>query len=155
NTSTIKLLPAKEPRLAGVNSFGFGGTNAHVVISDPDPVKAVDAPAKVEPGLFVVSAHTASALSKLLEQYEERLSDADAKQAALMVSAAPANREALRHRFAVAAKDADGVRKAIEAHLAGEASAGEIGEAPLAAAKIAFVFSGNGAQWAGMGVDAY
>lgn len=155
NTSTIKLLPAKEPRLAGVNSFGFGGTNAHVVISDPDPVKAVDAPAKVEPGLFVVSAHTASALSKLLEQYEERLSDADAKQAALIVSAAPANREALRHRFAVAAKDVDGVRKAIEAHLAGEASAGEIGEAPLSAAKIAFVFSGNGAQWAGMGVDAY
>jgi acyl transferase domain-containing protein/NADPH:quinone reductase-like Zn-dependent oxidoreductase/acyl carrier protein len=155
NTSTIKLLPAKEPRLAGINSFGFGGTNAHVVISDPDPVKAIQASAKTETGLFVASAHTASALSDLLKQYEERLTEVDAKEAALIVSAAAANREALRHRFAVGAKDSDGVRKAIEAYLAGEASAGEVGEAPLSPAKIAFVFSGNGAQWAGMGVDAY
>ncbi len=44
---------------------------------------------------------------------------------------------------------------AIDAHLAGENSIGETGEVPGQAVKIAFVFSGNGSQWAGMGVEAY
>ena len=154
NTSPIKLLPAKEPRFAGVNSFGFGGTNAHVVISDPERQAPIEPP-RSESALFVASAHSASALSKLLEDYRDRLAAASPSDARRVVAAAAANREALRHRFAVEAKDADGVLNAIEAHIAGEASQGERGEAPAQAAKIAFVFSGNGAQWAGMGVEAY
>lgn len=154
NTSPVKLLPAKEPRFAGINSFGFGGTNAHVVISDPERLAPLDPP-RSESALFVATAHSASALSKLLEDYRDRLSQASSDEARRVVSASAANREALRHRFAVEAKDADGVLKALEAHLTGEASQGERGEAPAQAAKIAFVFSGNGAQWAGMGVEAY
>jgi len=154
NTSAVKLLPAKEARFAGINSFGFGGTNAHVVISDPERLAPLDPP-KSEGALFVASAHTASALSRLLEDYRNRLSGAGADRARRLVGAAAANREALRHRFAVEARDSDGVLAAIEAHLSGEASQGERGEAPAQSAKIAFVFSGNGAQWAGMGVEAY
>ncbi|MFB9951063.1 type I polyketide synthase [Rhizobium puerariae] len=154
NTSAVKLLPAKEARFAGVNSFGFGGTNAHVVIGDPERLSPPD-PAKGEGALFVASAHTVSALSKLLEDYRSCLSAARPDKARRIIGAAAANREVLRHRFAVEAKDSDGVLQAIEAHLAGEASQGERGEAPAQSAKIAFVFSGNGAQWAGMGVEAY
>jgi acyl transferase domain-containing protein/NADPH:quinone reductase-like Zn-dependent oxidoreductase/acyl carrier protein/short-subunit dehydrogenase len=155
NTSAVKLLPGKEPRLAGINSFGFGGTNAHVVISDPEPVRPAEAPAKGETPLFLASAHTASALSKLLADYRDRLQEAEPAEMRRMIAATGANREALRHRFAVQAKDGQGVLDAIEAHLAGESSLGERGEAPAQATKIAFVFSGNGAQWAGMGAEAY
>ena len=154
NTSAVKLLPAKEIRFAGINSFGFGGTNAHVVISDPERLAPLDPP-KGESSLFVASAHTTSALSQLLEDYRERLAAAAPDHARRVISATAANRETLRHRFAVEAKDTDGVLRAIEAHLSGETSQGERGEAPSQAAKIAFVFSGNGAQWAGMGVEAY
>lgn len=154
NTSAVKLLPAKEARFAGVNSFGFGGTNAHVVISDPERLAPPDSP-KTEGSLFVASAHTTSALSKLLEDYRARLSASKPEQARRVIRASAANREILRHRFAVEARDSEGVLRAIEAHLAGEASQGERGEAPAQSAKIAFVFSGNGAQWAGMGVEAY
>lgn len=158
STSPVQLLRAKEPRFAGINSFGFGGTNAHVVISDPEqaaPVESQREAHRSEAGLFVASAHTASALSRLLEDYRLRLSEAKPQEARLVLDAAAANREAMRHRFAVEAKDGETVVKAIEALLAGEPSQGERGEALAQNARIAFVFSGNGAQWAGMGVAAY
>jgi acyl transferase domain-containing protein/NADPH:quinone reductase-like Zn-dependent oxidoreductase/acyl carrier protein len=155
NTSTIELLPAKQARFAGINSFGFGGTNAHVVISDPDPVAPPEPQLRGEGIVFAVSAHTASALSTMLEDYRARLEDAEAKEARQIVASTAANREPMRHRFAARAKDSAAVLAAIDAHLAGKSSAGEVGEAPAQAAKIAFVFSGNGSQWAGMGVAAY
>ena len=155
NTSTIELLPAKQARFAGINSFGFGGTNAHVVISDPDPIAPPEPPIRGEGVVFAVSAHTASALSTLLEDYRTRLETAEPKEARQIVASAAANREPMRHRFAARAKDSAAVLAAIDAHLAGKNSVGEAGEAPAQAAKIAFVFSGNGSQWAGMGVGAY
>jgi acyl transferase domain-containing protein/NADPH:quinone reductase-like Zn-dependent oxidoreductase/acyl carrier protein len=155
NTSTIELLPAKQARFAGINSFGFGGTNAHVVISDPDPIAPPEPPIRGEGVVFAVSAHTASALSTLLEDYRTRLEGAEPKEARQIVASAAANRGPMRHRFAARAKDSTAVLAAIDAHLAGKSSVGEAGEAPAQAAKIAFVFSGNGSQWAGMGVGAY
>ncbi|MFK0163914.1 beta-ketoacyl synthase N-terminal-like domain-containing protein [Rhizobium sp. NPDC090279] len=155
NTSTIELMPAKQARFAGINSFGFGGTNAHVVISDPDPIAPPEPPIRGEGVVFAVSAHTASALSTLLEEYRARLETAEPKEARQIVASAAANREPMRHRFAARAKDSAAVLAAIDAHLEGKNSVGEAGEAPAQAAKIAFVFSGNGSQWAGMGVGAY
>ncbi|MDL2400866.1 type I polyketide synthase [Rhizobium mayense] len=155
NTSAIELLPAKRPRFAGINSFGFGGTNAHVVIGDPDPIAPPEPQMRGDGTIFVASAHTASALSKLLDDYRTRLEDAEPKEARQIIASSAANREPMRHRFAAKAKDSVAVLAAINAHLAGESSVGEIGEVPGQAAKIAFVFSGNGSQWAGMGVEAY
>ncbi|MEZ2220993.1 type I polyketide synthase [Rhizobium sp. RCC_161_2] len=155
NTSAIELLPAKRPRFAGINSFGFGGTNAHVVISDPDPVAPPEPQMRGDGAVFVASAHTASALSRLLEDYKSSLTRAEPKEARQIVASAAANREPMRHRFAAKAKDSAAVLAAIDAHLSGESSVGETGEVPGQAIKIAFVFSGNGSQWAGMGVEAY
>ncbi|WP_337270264.1 SDR family NAD(P)-dependent oxidoreductase [Oryzifoliimicrobium ureilyticus] len=155
NTSAIELLPARAARFAGVNSFGFGGTNAHVVISDPDPIAPPEPQIKGDMPIFMVSAHSASALENLLQAYKDKLATASAKEARQMVSSAAANRDGMRYRFAVKARDADSVASAISAHLAGETSAGERGETTGHATRIAFVFSGNGSQWAGMGADAY
>ncbi|NLR95698.1 SDR family NAD(P)-dependent oxidoreductase [Rhizobium sp. P38BS-XIX] len=155
NTSAIELLPAKQARFVGINSFGFGGTNAHVVISDPDPVAPPEPQLRGEGVVFAASAHTASALTRLLEDYKVRLAQAEPKEARQIIASAAANREPMRHRFAARAKDSASVLEAIESHLAGKNSVGEAGEAPMQATKIAFVFSGNGSQWAGMGVGAY
>jgi acyl transferase domain-containing protein/NADPH:quinone reductase-like Zn-dependent oxidoreductase/acyl carrier protein/short-subunit dehydrogenase len=155
NTSAIKLLPAKEPRLAGVNSFGFGGTNAHVVIGDPEPVSQVDATAKGDNSIFLASAHSANALRALLEDYKALLEQSTPARTRQIVAATTANRDPMRYRFAVDTRRDEGVLQAIATHLSGDSSEGERGEAPTHAGKIAFVFSGNGAQWAGMGVEAY
>ncbi len=156
NMQAIKLLPGKGNRLAGINSFGFGGANAHVVIGDPEPAEAPEVPAKSDNNtLFLASAHSASALTSLLESYKSALERADVAKARQIVAASAANRDPMRHRFAVEAKSEDRVLRAIEAHLTGTASEGERGEAPGHVGKLAFVFAGNGAQWAGMGVEAY
>lgn len=153
----VVLAKSDRPRLAGINSFGFGGANAHVVIADPKGAVATDTskPAKdASPRLLMVSAHTADSLKGLLATYRDRLAQAESEEAAAaIVAAASANRSALRHRFVVTAERALAI-EAIDAHLAGAESLAETGEALSRDPKVALVFSGNGAQWAGMGLEA-
>ncbi len=152
----ILLERSDRPRLAGVNSFGFGGANAHVVLSDPQA--GVDQRAGDDQGetpVFLASAHTAESLRGLLEGYRERLEEASsATEKRAIVAAAGANRSAMRHRF-VMRGSAESVSETISAYLAGAGHGiAEIGEATARDPKVALVFSGNGAQWAGMGLDA-
>lgn len=150
----LELLRSHRPRLAGINSFGFGGTNAHVVISDPLPQADNDDRVDTD-RYFMASAHTQTALDELLREYRDRLSHGGPETAQSLLSAAAAGRTPLRHRFVARRKDVREVVSAIDHRLAGQAAAGSaIGEAPVGEARIAFLFSGNGAQWAGMGIDA-
>ncbi|MFC3161867.1 type I polyketide synthase [Ciceribacter thiooxidans] len=152
----ILLEKRDRPRLAGINSFGFGGANAHVVISDPQ--LSLQQRASDDQGdapVFLASAHTIESLRGLLEGYSERLKKApSAAEKSAIVAAAGANRSAMRHRF-VMRGSADSVSDTISAYLAGVGrGVAEVGEATTRDPKVALVFSGNGAQWAGMGLEA-
>ncbi|MDX3928628.1 MAG: type I polyketide synthase [Shinella sp.] len=151
----LELLRGRHPRLAGINSFGFGGTNVHVVISDPEPRPS--APRDTERSrYFMASAHTANALERLLEDYKSRLDELPVEAADALVNAAGAGHTPMRHRFVARADRGAEVRNAIKDYLATKASGvAEIGETPVGEAQTAFVFSGNGAQWAGMGIEAF
>ncbi|WP_411033328.1 SDR family NAD(P)-dependent oxidoreductase [Shinella sp. BYT-45] len=157
-TSTpLPLLRSQRPRLAGINSFGFGGTNAHVVISDPLFRRGAPAAEGVAGGdYFMVSAHTESALRTLLEDYRNTLAGIPNQAAAQsLVAAAAAGRTPLRYRFVAQGRKPRDVVAGIDDHLAGRGGpVAAVGEAPVGEPRVAFLFSGNGAQWAGMGVDA-
>lgn len=154
NTAALEILPSEQPRLAGVNSFGFGGTNAHVVISDPAP-GVWHSDVNTAGNFFYVSAHTASALKSLLYEYQQRLTIAPAEALAVIASAA-ANRSPLRHRFVAKGELVSDILDAIGLHLDTPSSGqGEEGQLPASVVNIAFVYAGNGAQWAGMGTAAY
>lgn len=152
----IELLRGKRARLAGINSFGFGGANAHVVISDPEPPQE-DRSRNTSAGqVFLASAHTLNSLEELLKSYKATFSKAAKDEARAIIAASGANRTHMRHRFVVRSDRPEDIVRAISSHLEKPASdIGETGEAAAKNAKVAFVFSGNGSQWAGMGVEAF
>ncbi|MDP4023264.1 SDR family NAD(P)-dependent oxidoreductase [Methylobacterium sp. NEAU 140] len=142
-------------RFAGVNSFGFGGTNAHVVVTDPDlapaAAKADGAPAQV----LLLSAQTRAALNELALDYAERFEGKPAEVGAVAAAVAH-RRERMPARLAIALDGKADVAATLRAVGEGEdAQDAFTGTAVDRAAEVAFVYSGNGSQWAGMGREAY
>lgn len=137
-------------RLVGINSFGFGGTNAHLVVADPALVQKKVAQI---PSYFMISAHTEQALDNLLADYAIRLSATDSLD---VLAASGANGDPYRHRYVATSANADSVRHDLTKYLAGGTlSQGVRAEALVPRANLAFAFAGNGSQWAGMALDAY
>lgn len=151
--------PASYERLvAGVSSFGFSGTNAHVVLEEPPRDVAVD-PANVAPGrgsqLLVLSARDEPALRDLAELYCSALADTAVPLADLCFTAS-AGRAHFPHRLAVRGTSATAMRADLEAWLQGK-SPPRLTRATVAASppRIAFLFPGQGPQYAGMGRALY
>lgn len=94
---------APHPRIAGVNAFGFGGSNAHVVLEEP-PASTNDASAAGprRPRLLPLSARTDQALHELIERYNQFLRD-DPPAWADICHTAAARREHYDCRLAVLA----------------------------------------------------
>ena len=152
--------PAKhKASVIGVNSFGFGGTNAHVVLdAAPEPVTAVSAPGAASGRsayLLPISARSPEALKALAEAYRD-LADAPDSDTATPVAdlayAAGVRRSQLENRLALTVDSNDKVSEHLKAFLDGDPSPGlASGRSPNRPPKLAFVFSGMGPQWQGMG----
>lgn len=154
-SEAVELAPSDKPRLAGVNSFGFGGTNAHAVIADPEQTEAAEDTTPLAAPL-VISARSKAALKDLAKAYAEKLAGADDKEAAKLIVSAAHGRDLLAERLVISAASAAEKAEILAAFAAEEDAPKAItGDALRPSEKIGFVFSGNGAQWAGMGRDAY
>ncbi|NHV27425.1 type I polyketide synthase [Burkholderia sp. D-99] len=149
------------PLSVGVNSFGFGGTNAHVILTEA-PAANEASPAAPEPvhaqlSPLVLSARSANALGALAGRYLAALDNGGDWQA--LAAAGARRRQWLEHRAIVAPADVAEGRAALAA-LAQAAPEGlpacvATGQAPADAVRTALVFSGNGCQWVGMGNELY
>ncbi|MEU3751111.1 type I polyketide synthase, partial [Streptomyces narbonensis] len=150
------------PRRAGVSAFGVGGTNAHVVLeeapaSEQAPVSegtaASDGTPAVEPSAdggvvpWIVSAKTPAALDAQigrLAAYADARTDLDPAVAA---RALVDGRTAMEHRAVAIGDSREALRDALrmpEGLVRGTSS--DVG-------RVAFVFPGQGTQWAGMGAE--
>jgi acyl transferase domain-containing protein/NADPH:quinone reductase-like Zn-dependent oxidoreductase/acyl carrier protein len=151
------LLPDTARGCAGVNSFGFGGTNAHVIIA---PGRESNEPAaqrrKSGSDVFALSAASKPALVALAQNYSERLSNLSDQEVATTASAIGHRRDFLSNRLVISAKRREDVLEALEAFTAGsEHPQLDAGTAIGKELPIAFVYSGNGSSWVGMGISAY
>ena len=144
--------PAGRPRRAAVSSFGFGGTNCHLVLEEHVRPTAA---AAAEPLPFVVSAPTPALLGRYLGQLQHALTDGLAARASV---ADVATTLALRTRERAAVGFVASTRAELLARLAdaervvaGTPVGGiSFSAAPLADPRVAFLFPGQGAQAVGV-----
>jgi acyl transferase domain-containing protein len=141
-------------KYAGVSAFGMSGSNVHVVLGDAPAVP--DVPAD-PPGLFVlpVSARSAHAVSELAQAYAKQI-EADASVYDICFSAG-VRRTHHSHRVAVVGRDARELAEGLrELASGGRADGVVVGQLPVREApRVAFVFPGQGSQWAGMGRELF
>ncbi|WP_406335968.1 SDR family NAD(P)-dependent oxidoreductase [Streptomyces sp. NBC_00203] len=149
-----KARPLSGKRLvAGVNSFGFGGANAHVVLSAAPKAYDRSRPGCAGPLPLVVSARTPQALEAAAVRWAEHLEDLVPD--AFYDTAYTACRRQARyeHRFALLAEDPSAAARALRQVARGEPARGTARAVGVERGRIGLVFSGNGSQWAGMGAE--
>ncbi|MGW5682992.1 type I polyketide synthase [Nonomuraea sp. NPDC003754] len=134
------------PRRAGVSSFGIGGTNAHIVMEQAPPA-AVPTTQPRPAHLLQLSARTPTALEAAVRRLADRLDGAEIDLADVAFTLRKGRRE-MTHRAAVVAADAaDAVAALRDARRLVKGKAGK--------PRVAWLFSGQGAQYAGMGAQLY
>lgn len=145
-----------EVLIAGVNSFGFSGTNAHVILErhleDEYAVPTFGVPTQV----LCLSAQTPQALGQLAQKYANRLTKAESAQLGAICHTAYAGRAHFRHRLALLGGAQSKMLQEIKNYLAGEASPDCLVDVVHSRRpRIAFLFTGQGSQYWGMGRDLF
>jgi len=144
------------PRLAGVTSFGIGGTNVHVILeAAPAPAPT---PAAIErpQQLLTLSAKTEPALQQLAALYRDYLDQQPATRLADLCFTANAGRTHFEQRLAISADTVATLQEQLAAFTTGQPGAlTQGGRTAKAAPKLAFLFTGQGAQYVGMGRELY
>jgi iturin family lipopeptide synthetase A len=141
------------PRRAAVSSFGIGGTNAHVVLEEftatgnkfPEPGDLADSG---EPLLFVLSAKTTGSLEQTLEAYQKFLQNEEQVNLHDMAYTLQMAREHYACRKYMVFAGQNELREGITGGRLKEATG-------LQRKEIVFVFTGQGSQYAKMGLGLY
>jgi acyl transferase domain-containing protein len=163
----LEAWPATEgPAVAGVHAYGFGGTNAHVVLEEAprsdvgcrraDRDVADEAP---RAQLLAISAAHPRSLEALAGSYRELLRAADGEGFSLgkLCQAAALHRSHHDHRLTVTGSTGREIADRLDQFLAGGASPGVSDGAGAQGrrTRTAFLFTGQGAQYAAMGQALY
>ena len=170
----------EEPRLAGVSSFGFGGTNAHTILEEApkqvksrsrsvgfaeSPLAPLNNESKVKSEdfserpfhIFTLSAKCEKALQELAQRYQEFLGNNSTASIADICFTANTGRSHFNHRFAIVTESVLQLREQLSI-------ASTFGETPglvsgllsrRKSPKIAFLFTGQGSQYVDMGRELY
>ena len=159
-TELTDLPETDQPAIGGVNSFGAGGTNAHLVLEQykqpkvvpPSPAYRTGRPQTEEVCLFTLSGQSEQALKANATRYAEFLITTEASLANICFTA-QTRRAHHQHRLSVAARTKAELREKLLAFLQDETRPGmhaqkhKKGHVP----KVGFIFSGQGPQWFAMG----
>ncbi|OON27078.1 type I polyketide synthase, partial [Micromonospora sp. Rc5] len=139
------------PRRAAVSSFGMSGTNTHLILEQPEAADTATAADRPEPPAPVLlTGRTRTALRRQAEQWSRYVADA-APHPADVAWSSVTSRSPLEHRAVVLADDTDGLLAALTALADDRHAPGLVTGAAAERGAVAFLYSGQGAQRAGMG----
>ena len=150
----VALEPFEGRLVAGICNYGFGGTNAHVILRADDRAVARSSVSanstSSAPRLFMISAASKPALAARATQIGKLL--ADDVNVDLVAGALAHQQETFSHRLVIPMRRRAELPALLGAfHIDGEAT----GIAAQGDRKTTFVFSGNGCQFSEMGRAAY
>ncbi len=153
-----------QPRLAGVSSFGFSGTNAHLILSDAVGVTVKATVTQEHPVyMLTISAKNKEALAELADKYVDYLEDNPQASLADLCFTANTGRAHFSHRLALLAESTAQVQEQLRAfgehnHKSAYKLSNKLMSGQISAEhkpKIAFLFTGQGAQYINMGRQLY
>ena len=149
---TMQSLPRTElPHVAGISSFGVGGTNAHVIVEEAPILDTGVGEGEISgPFLLPLSAQSPKALSAVVDRWIQFIGDTKFSAAALCASAGE-RRSHYDCRLAVIGDTTGELRDRLQTFASGGPSPSVVTGQRAASARLGFVFSGQGPQWYAMG----
>lgn len=144
-----------DPAIAGVSSFGFGGTNVHLIVREADPLEQArqlhftDTQCRLLP----LSANSHKDLQALVGSFHKIIAADKSIKFYDLCYAASLRRSQFNYRLAVIGNSLEELSTGLQAFMTGTPDPNLLlgAMAPERQPKLAFVFSGQGGQWYGMG----
>jgi acyl transferase domain-containing protein/NADPH:quinone reductase-like Zn-dependent oxidoreductase/acyl carrier protein len=142
------------PRIAGISSFGFAGTNAHVILEEAPaaaaPVAAAPEPTDRRFSILPVSARTPEALVQIADQYRSWIAEHPEATLADVCLTAGVGRAHFEHRAALVVNSKESGSELLGALADDRPAPGLVRGVSDAPPKTAWLFTGQGSQYPGM-----
>ncbi len=138
-------------RIACVGAFGLSGTNCHAVVEEPPPVTEMDVPEDCPAFVLPLSARNEKSARELAARFADHLDRHPGDRLDDVCRTAGSGRSHFQHRLVVTAQNREEMRDRLTAAAAGAQSPGVIENASSRAPLLAFLFTGQGSQYARMG----
>lgn len=150
-------------RRAGINGFGFGGSNAHIIIEEYKPDKQERQENEEKQGInyiLKVSTKSEKSLNEQIKKYAELVKKCDDNAFGDLVYSADRGRADFEYRFAVVGSTKEQILQRMESFIQGEEPEGvftSFGDKNIfrKERKLAFMFTGQGSQYVNMGKSLY
>jgi pimaricinolide synthase PimS1 len=151
-----------QPRRAGISAFGISGTNAHLILEEA-PARSPEEGGAEEPRErtplagetpFVLSAKTEPALRAQAGRLAGHLRQNPGLDLADVAYSLATTRASLEHRAVAVGTGVEQLLDALDALAAGSSSA-DVHLAKAQSGRLAYLFTGQGSQRAGMGAELY
>ncbi|WP_232236812.1 type I polyketide synthase [Micromonospora globosa] len=147
------------PRRSAVSSFGVSGTNAHTILEQapaPQPAPSAAAPVVERPVVPVpLSARDAAGLAAQAARWAARIAADETLRPLDVAFSSVISRSTLDHRAVVHATGREDLLAGLRALAAGQPSGAVVAGQAGGRGSLAVLFSGQGAQRAGMGRELY
>jgi len=156
-TEAMPWTSGDKARIAGISAFSFGGTNAHIVVED-FRMKVADAPSSFNRPLHLLtlSAKTEAALKQSAERYAGYMAEHTDEDIWDICFTANTGRSHFNHRLAIMAESSEQAKERLSAFSEDKRAAGIFkGHLRSKKSKLVFLFTGQGAQYVGMGRQLY